>query len=221
MVEDAKVALEARISALEAQLTKQTGKAELARIQWEQSSKVLEDKLKSMAERLSSKEKQVCEMKKDLDEKSSEVQLLENQVERLMNDLASSRDAVNDWTKKAEQAENAVKLKNDEFSVLSQRHEAELGRQQEKEKASERNVNALRVELQEIEKSKKLLIAKLQEKSNAFTKVAQEVDRLNGKLKAMENDHIEQTRKTEEYKGNLQDNSEKTNGRNSGKEDCG
>merc|ERR1712060_347635 len=39
------------------------------------------------------------------------------------------------------------------------------------------------------------------------TEVAQEVDRLNGKLKAMENDHIEQTRKTEEYKGNLQEKS--------------
>merc|ERR1739838_667741 len=146
-------------------------------------------------------------MKKDLNKKSSEVQLFEKQVDRLNNALESTKVAVNEWTKKAEQAENALKLKNHEFSVLSQRNDAESRRHQEKEKVSERNASALRVELQEIRSSKKLLIAKLQEKSNAFTKVAQQVDRFNMKVKALESENVERTRKTAEYKRNLQEKS--------------
>merc|ERR1719397_770155 len=181
--EDAKATLEARMSTLKAQHATQTKTAELARIQWEQTHNNLKDKLKCMEEHLSAKEKQICEMKKDLTDSSSKVQLFENHIERLITDLESARVAVNDLSKKAEQAEKVLKLKNYEFLVLRQRNKVELTRHKEKEKISESNINALRAELQELRSSKEFSMVKLQEKVDRLNAT---VDSREAKLKEME-----------------------------------
>jgi len=192
---------------LEAQLAKQTGSAELVRIQQEQKCKSLEDKIRAMAVQLSSKEEQVFGIKKDLNDKSLKVQLLENQFKSLNSDLEKARVAVNDLTKKAEQAEKALKLKNHEFSVLYQKNKEEFRRHQEKEKVSEGNANALRVEMQEIRSSKEMLMAKFQEKSNSLTLAQKQAIRLTGEVKDLESFRTEHTNKMDGYKRNLQEKS--------------
>merc|ERR1719397_2376874 len=181
--EDAKATLEARMNTLEVQLATETKTAELARIQWEQINNNLKDKLKTMADQFSAKEMQVCQVKKDLTKSSLEVQLFEKRIERLTIDLKNARVAVNDLTKKADQAEKVLKLKKKEFCILRQRNQVELRRHQEKEKISASNVNNLRLEIQELNSSKELIMVKLQEKVDQLNAT---VDSREAKLKEME-----------------------------------